>query len=512
MKIRINEGYLIMGKADSEDFKIIRNVTIATLLIVAFVSGTVSLILMSDKSIGNDDEKAQLAEIAQDSEQYADKMLAKSKADKNAAGKNSYVAVSDNSDSKQMQLPADIIETPKDRDLEGRMHVNAKKAKGNNRAAKDETGNIRASRASGGTHVQNINVLSGNSTRIDGVFNNVQGQASGNGSSPAEMSNRQENNNLSSDGYGADSLGKLQSGASGSLTAASRAGKFRNAAAKGTPGAAAENAIQQAKAVNSMVKEASHEESSSSSRSMADDAWTGSVSGSENLAAASIGADSSVVDMRETSETGSSRSSVIYYGRDSSAGKDKKSEEDVPEVSKSENVTPWVNELKALRYIFMIAMAMLAIAAALADTQYGKQIAIGMSAAAMAMSATAVALAITIMAKYKQYALGGMWLAIAGVGLAASAVACISGIAAYRQAQWTMFSFIGNHMKIFLALCGVGGGLLTGILGAEALENTNQDDAKQYCKDNPDHAGCKKTSALPYEIIKEAISDNSDFC
>ena len=92
----------------------------------------------------------------------------------------------------------------------------------------------------------------------------------------------------------------------------------------------------------------------------------------------------------------------------------------IPDVSDMLDVTPWSKELDAIRYMFLGAMALLGIAAAIADTQYGKPIAIGMAITAAAACAAGVGLAITIMAKYKQSALGGMWLAICGVGVAPS--------------------------------------------------------------------------------------------
>ena len=172
---------------------------------------------------------------------------------------------------------------------------------------------------------------------------------------------------------------------------------------------------------------------------------------------------------------------------------------DVPEPSESKDVTPWKAEAKALKYLFMGAMLLLAVAAALSDTPNGSVIAVTLSSIAIAASAAAVGLALTIMFKYKQYAYGGMWLAVAGAGLTACAVACIAGAKSFNKSQQTNKSIMGKYVKAILTIIGAGGTFLANTIGNEAENYINKDAAKKYCTENKDHAGCK-TSALPYEL------------
>ena len=171
----------------------------------------------------------------------------------------------------------------------------------------------------------------------------------------------------------------------------------------------------------------------------------------------------------------------------------------VPEVSETKDVTPWKAESKALKYLFMGAMLLLSTAAVLADTPKGKAIAITLSSIAIAASIAAVGLALTIMFKYGQYAYGGMWLAVAGAGLAACAVACIAGAKAYNAAKTNAQATINVYLKVILTLFGLGGTFLANTIGNEAEGYIDKDAVKSYCKDHADSDGCK-TSALPYEL------------
>ena len=171
----------------------------------------------------------------------------------------------------------------------------------------------------------------------------------------------------------------------------------------------------------------------------------------------------------------------------------------VPDVSETKDVTPWKAESKALKYLFMGAMLLLSTAAVLADTPKGKAIAITLSSIAIAASIAAVGLALTIMFKYGQYAYGGMWLAVAGAGLAACAVACIAGTKAYNAAKTNAQATINVYLKVILTLFGLGGTFLANTIGNEAEGYIDKDAAKKYCTENKDHAGCK-TSTLPYEL------------
>ena len=163
----------------------------------------------------------------------------------------------------------------------------------------------------------------------------------------------------------------------------------------------------------------------------------------------------------------------------------------IPDVSDMLDVTPWSKELDAIRYLFLGSMVLLGIAAAIADTQYGKPIAIGMAITAAAACAAGVGLAITIMAKYKQSALGGMWLGICGAGVAACAVAAVAGVAAYKGAQGGVMGFLAAHVKAILMILAVVGGVGSSVGMSLDTKTVDKDKAKQYCKDHPDNSSCK---------------------
>ena len=171
-----------------------------------------------------------------------------------------------------------------------------------------------------------------------------------------------------------------------------------------------------------------------------------------------------------------------------------------PDPSKAKDVTPWQKEAKALKYMFMTAMLLLTFAAALSNIKpNGKKIAIALSAIAIAASAAAVGLALTLMIKYKQYAFGGMWLAVAGAGLIACCVACAAGAKAFAAAKANLETKVNLYLSIILTCIGVGGTFLANTIGTEAAEHVDKNAAKEYCNEHPDNSGCQ-TSSLPYEL------------
>ena len=245
----------------------------------------------------------------------------------------------------------------------------------------------------------------------------------------------------------------------------------------------AQSTQQQAQDIEAAEQAAANADTPSEARNIGNAAWDGA-----NNSAPGTTSGEGLIDPQNVSGSGN-QDNAPQTPTDS----------DVPEPSESKDVTPWKAESKALKYLFMGAMLLLSTAAVLADTPKGKPIAITLASIAIAASAAAVGLALTIMFKYGQYAYGGMWLAVAGAGLAACAVACIAGAKAYNAAKTNAQATINVYLKVILTLFGLGGTFLANTIGNEAAEYVDKDAAKKYCTENKDHAGCK-TSTLPYEL------------
>lgn len=249
----------------------------------------------------------------------------------------------------------------------------------------------------------------------------------------------------------------------------------------------AQETMRQAEQIKDAEQAASNANTASEARSLGNEAWDGS-SETEGTATGEGAIDPKDVG---TDETPTQQSIIL----NSQEGKP-----NAPDSTKTEDVTPWQKEAKALKYVFMTAMLMLTVAATLSATKpYGPQLAIIFSAIAIAASATAVGLALTLMFKYKQYAFGGMWLAVAGAGLISCCVACAVGAKAYNAAKANLETTISKYINVILLLIGVGGTFLANTIGNEAAEYVDKDEAKEYCEEHPDHTGCQ-TSSLPYEL------------
>ena len=116
----------------------------------------------------------------------------------------------------------------------------------------------------------------------------------------------------------------------------------------GTRGGA--NARQQAAAINSMLRSAEDASGSVLARSRMDAAWEGKIA-DESQTVQGTGIDSGENMVFDPAGQAEKQGSQGFAGVGASGGGNHK-EADVPEVSESENVTPWAKELKALKYIF----------------------------------------------------------------------------------------------------------------------------------------------------------------
>ena len=197
---------------------------------------------------------------------------------------------------------------------------------------------------------------------------------------------------------------------------------------------AAQTAQQKANEINAAGKSAAQSQSAEESRSINNAAWDGSNGGS--------GTD---IDGKTIDPIGGN------------APEEKKDESSVPETSESENVTPWEGELGAL------ALAAIFLDA---DTMASCVAGIVFCAAAIGMCIAMIAISMVIMIKYKQAAMGSVWLATATALLGLSIFAMVSGIKNGKRIKanaGAVNDATASSLKTltkFLGVIGVGGGFM----------------------------------------------------
>ena len=207
----------------------------------------------------------------------------------------------------------------------------------------------------------------------------------------------------------------------------------------------AQTARQQAQDINAAGSEAQKSQSATESRSINDSSWYGSKKG------------------QTSNITGDT---VDIIGGD--APNSKKQENSVPETSESENVTPWEGEMDAIKGLLGGILGALALAAIFldADTMASCVAGIVFCAAAAAMCIAMISISMVIMIKYKQAAMGAVWLATGASLFALTIYAMISGIKNGKRIKanaGAVNDATASSLKTltkFLGVIGVGGGFM----------------------------------------------------
>ena len=383
---------------------------------------------------------------------------------KNASGKNGKQGENGDEDEDESAAAAKKA---------SEMMASAKNPYGTGNAGKDEKPKLKLTFSS----------IANNSFKNNGTFASQKKTGAGQDSlsQQSALANGGSFSNNSLNSFNKPSLGE-----GGKAFASAKSRISKHSANKVGSRGGGRNAFKQAKAMSTKLRTATEETNFNTARSTMDAAWEGTTADSE--ATETLNTDG--LDYGE----GMTVDPISQKEKNKTPGKTPEHDSfapSIPDVSDMINVTPWSKELDAIRYMFLGAMALLGIAAAIADTQYGKPIAIGMAATATAACLAGVGLAITIMVKYKQTALGGMWLGICGAGVAACAVAAVAGIAAYKGAETGVMGFLAAHAKAMLMILAIVGGI-GGSIGM-GLDNKAVDNekAKTYCKEHPDNSTCK---------------------
>jgi len=245
-------------------------------------------------------------------------------------------------------------------------------------------------------------------------------------------------------------------------------------------------AFGQAKFMNNMMKSAAASSNYATSRATMDAAWEGTVSGGD----ASNTLDAGALTEGEGMSFGATGSSLSgnnnsNYGTDGSSY--------VPPVSNAVDETPWAGTVQKIQMMMLAVFAMLAIAAALADTWLGEIAAWAIVIAAIALCLVALLLSISLITKYKQQKLGMIWSAITGVSLIACCVAALAGTGALGSIKGSTDSMIVNVFSSFkwwiIGGCVVGG-LAMGLAGSMQGEKSqsigsNQTAMVYQLPDNP---------------------------
>lgn len=183
------------------------------------------------------------------------------------------------------------------------------------------------------------------------------------------------------------------------------------------------------------------------------------------------------------------------------------------EVNAAVSDTPWEGTLNTIQTLFGIAMGLIALAAVFAEIKpWGYIVTAVLAGVAAILSAAAVALSIIIMTKYKQSGLGGLWLAVCGVGMLGCIAAAAGGVGAATSATTGLLATLANGLTALCTILGVVGGLGVGLVGSLGNKAINSDKAQEYCQKHKDADGCHSTqtqnnttSYLPYELSDSPV-------
>ncbi len=303
-------------------------------------------------------------------------------------------------------------------------------------------------------------------------------------------------------------MGNIKSGKGGQALAMSKANK---ASTVGTRTAGARSGARgtrfHARAMLAKMRESVGARNYEASRATADAAWEGTTSegeAAETIEAGGLGdGDGMTVDPLGTGAPDASSSKYdTPYASDF-------------DVNTAVSDTPWETELNTIQILFGIAMGLVGLAAVFAQfPPWGYIVTAVLAGLAAALCAVACGFAIDIMARFGQNALGGMWLAICGVGMLGCIAACWGGAGAYAGVAAGVTGALAGSVAAISTIVGLCGGLATTVAGmcGDKTIDADSEKTKQFCKDNPDHKGCysqQLKSSLPYELSDSPVVRNN---
>ena len=281
-------------------------------------------------------------------------------------------------------------------------------------------------------------------------------------------------------------MGSVRNGKGGQALAMSRANKAGTIGTGRAGSRKGSRAFGQAKAMSAMLARASSgSRNYETARATTDAAWEGTTAegdATETIEAGGLGeGEGMTVDPIGTGAPGSSGTGYTPQHFD---------------YNDARNVSPWQSTMETMQYLYMAAMGVIMIGAALAEIRpwgyIGYAVAAGIAAA---LCIAVVCLAAKLKNEYHQDAMADMWLWIGGVSLVASIAAAAIGVAGATGAIAAGAAGIVSAVTIICATIGM---TISGTVGGQAAGKADYEEGMKYCNEHPDAKGC--TSSLPYEL------------
>ena len=237
----------------------------------------------------------------------------------------------------------------------------------------------------------------------------------------------------------------------------------------------AQNTFQKAKDTDAAGKSAVQSQSETDARNIGNQSWDSADEGGG------------------TSSTEYERKTVSLIGGEKNI--DQKTDEN-PSIDKNvvpANITPWKNEYRAMFATFIPSFALVFLAGVMANkSTLTSKIAMGMAITAAAGFLAVLSLAVVIMTKYGQKALGGMWLALATIGLALCAAVICGCVDVQRKGFWVDERWVLTEYLTMITIgISVPLGLGMGFIHSKSNDINKKYQQEQICQTNPDHEVCK---------------------
>ena len=290
-------------------------------------------------------------------------------------------------------------------------------------------------------------------------------------------------------------MGSVRNGKGGKDLAMARANKAGTIGTDRARSRKGSRAFGQAKAMGAMMARASSGlRNYEASRATMDAAWEGTTAegdATETIEAGGLGeGEAMTVDPLGTGAP-SANSATTGGG--------------IPGVNAPKNYSPWQGLLDAINYMYMAAMAVIMIGAAMAEIKPWGYIAYGVAACiAGAMCIAIVAMAATLKSKYGQDAMGDMWITVGAISLVAAIAMAALGFAG---GQAGIVATHATMAAVITTICASIGMSIGSSTYGNSAGKADYEEGEKYCSE-PKHQnekGCK-TSSLPYELSDSPVN------
>ncbi len=236
----------------------------------------------------------------------------------------------------------------------------------------------------------------------------------------------------------------------------------------------AQNTFEKAKDTNAAGKSAVQSQSATDARNIGNQAWDCADEGGGSTSSRSEG----------------KTISIIGGDKNIDPKKDEKPCFDKNIVPA--DITPWKNEYKAMFATFIPSLVLALLAGMISSKNpLAAKIALGMAITAAAGFLAVLSLAVVIMTKYGQKTLGGMWIALATVGLALCAAVMAGGIDVVQKGSGGVRSVLTKYLPLITMGISLPLGIGMRFAHVKSNEINRKYQQEQICPANPDHEVCK---------------------